>query len=113
MKRILVLGMAALALAAALTACGPFRGAAQSPAPSASQAQPDAGGETQVIRGTINRMDTYLVLLTDDGEYQVMDFGSGVTLDGFSEGDSVKVTYSGELGNEDAAPVITAIEKAE
>ena len=111
MKRILVLGMAALALAAALTACGPFRGAAQSPAPSASQAQPDAGGETQVIRGTINRMDTYLVLLTDDGEYQIFDFDKEVDPSSFAEGDRVEVTYTGVLGDENATPVAVVIMK--
>lgn len=114
MKRILALAMASLTLVAVLTACGSSKGAAQktSPPPSASQTQPAADSETQVVHGTINRIDTYLVLLTDDGEYQMMDFGDGVTLDDYAEGDSVNVTYTGELGNENVNPVITAIEKA-
>ena len=31
-------------------------------------------------------------LLTDDGEYQVMDYGEGVTIDDFFEGNRVKIT---------------------
>lgn len=113
MKRILALSMAALTLVAVLTACGAPKKAAQSPAPSTSQTASPADSETQVVHGTINRIDNYLVLLTDDGEYQMMDFGDGVTLDDYAEGDSVNVTYTGELGNENVNPVITAIEKAE
>ena len=57
-------------------------------------------------------MGDYLVLLTGDGEYQVMDYGKGVSADGFAEGDSVEITYTGELGVEGSNPVITAISKA-
>lgn len=67
----------------------------------------------QKVHGIINRMDEYLVLLTDDGEYQVMDLGEGVTLDGFAEGDSVNVTFTGKLGVESETPVVTAIVKAD
>lgn len=67
----------------------------------------------QKVHGIINRMDEYLVLLTDDGEYQVMDLGEGVTLDGFTEGDSVNVTFTGKLGVESETPVVTAIVKAD
>ena len=72
----------------------------------------EAEGE-KVIHGIINRIGDYLVLLTEDGEYQAMDFGEGITADGFEEGDSVDVTYTGELGQEDTQPVITAMTKAE
>ena len=64
------------------------------------------------MSGIINQMGDYLVLLTGDGEYQVMDYGKGVSDDGFEEGDSVEITYTGELGVEGSNPVITAISKA-
>ena len=58
-------------------------------------------------------MGDFLVLLTDAGEYQVMDLDEGVSLDGFSEGDSVTVTYTGDLGDEVTPPVVSAVEPAE
>ena len=62
----------------------------------------------------INRLDTdYLVLITDDGEYQVMDFGENFSAEGFSEGDDVVITYTGTLENEEKPPVITAMEAAQ
>ena len=69
-------------------------------------------GEGKTVRGIINRIDDCLVLLIEE-EYQVMDFGEGVTPEGFSEGDEVEVTYTGELGAEESTPVITAITRAE
>ena len=53
------------------------------------------------------------MLLTDAGEYQVMDYGKGVNADDFAEGDKVSITYTGELGVEGSTPVIVAISKAE
>ena len=53
------------------------------------------------------------MLLTDDGEYQVMDYGEGVTIDDFFEGNRVKITYTGKLGDENSTPVMVAIEKVE
>ena len=41
-----------------------------------------------------------------------MELGEGVSLDSFSEGDSVKVTYTGELGDEETPPVVSDIEMA-
>lgn len=71
------------------------------------------GSEAQVVRGIINKIDSYLVLLVGEGEYQIMDLGEGVTLDQFSEGDEVDVTYTGELGLDDSSPVATAIVKVQ
>lgn len=111
MKRMVAFS-AAVVLVLSLTACGPF-GARQTtgtPAPqNSAEVQSDAA--EQKIQGIINRIDEYLVLLTKDGEYHVMDLGEGVTLDGFAEGDSVDVTYTGKLGVESETPVITAIVK--
>ena len=73
----------------------------------------DSETEEHVITGIINRKDDYLVLLTKEGDYQVMDPGEGVSLDSFTEGDSVKDTYTGVLGDEANPPVISAIEMAE
>ncbi len=69
--------------------------------------------ETAVISGVVNRLDDYLVLLTDDGEYMVFDFGEDVDSSSLEEGDRVTVSYTGQLGSEDPAPVAVSIEKAE
>ena len=61
----------------------------------------------------VNRLDDYLVLLTDDGEYMVFDFGEDVDSSSLEEGDRVTVSYTGQLGSEDPAPVAVSIEKAE
>lgn len=61
----------------------------------------------------INRKGDFLVLLTDDGDYQIMDYGKGVNVDDFAEGDKANITYTGELGVEGSTPVIVAISKAE
>lgn len=53
------------------------------------------------------------MLITDDGEYQVMDFGESFSAEGFSEGDDGVITYTGTLGNEEKPPVITAMEAAQ
>ena len=70
--------------------------------------------QKESVTGTINRLDTdYLVLITDDGEYQVMDFGENFSVEGFNEGDDVVITYTGTLENEEKPPVITAMEAAQ
>ena len=104
-KQFIVLGAIVLMLGILLTACS------QSNKESAETHSGNSteSSETQVISGTINRTGDFLVLLTDE----VMELGDGISLDNFSEGDYVKVTYTGELGNEDASPIISAIEKAE
>lgn len=111
MKRLVCMMMTLVLAATCLTACGGTGGgktADNKPAaPSTSQQ-----AEEKTLHGVINRIDNYLVILTDDGEYQVMDYGDGVTLDDYAEGDSVNVTYTGELGVEGSNPVITAISKA-
>ena len=53
------------------------------------------------------------MLITDDVEYQVIDFGENFSVEGFSEGDDVVITYTGTLGNEEKPPVITAMEAAQ
>ena len=111
MRRLVCMMMALLLAVTCLTACGSTAGgktADNKPAPPSASQQV----EEKTVHGIINRMGNYLVLLMDDGEYQVMDYGDGVTLDGYAEGDSVNVTYTGELGVEGSTPVITAISKA-
>ncbi len=110
-----ICAVSALLLTLSLAACGTPAGesnqdkSASSGSSSSSQSQ-DAQ-ETKTVQGIINKIDTYLVLLLDDGEYQIMDYGEGVTLDDYFEGDRVEVTYTGELGVEGVAPVISAITK--
>lgn len=87
--------------------------AESTPTPTASSAVTTEQKEEKVVHGVINRLDSYLVLLTDDDEYQIMDYAEGVSADGFAEGDKVNVTYTGKLGVESETPVIIAIEKAE
>ena len=83
------------------------------PTPTASSAVTTEQKGEKVVHGVINRLDSYLVLITDDDEYQIMDYAEGVSADGFAEGDKVNVTYTGKLGVESETPVIIAIEKAE
>lgn len=110
-----ICAVSALLLTLSLAACGTPAGetnqdkSASSSSSSSSQSQ-DAQ-ETKTVQGIINKIDTYLVLLLDDGEYQIMDYGEGVTLDDYFEGDRVEVTYTGELGVEGVYPVINAITK--
>ena len=114
LKQFIALGAAVLMLAIFLTACGQSNNTSASGSNTAGN-QTDVqenNAEEQVITGVINRKGDFLVLLTEEGDYQVMDPGEGVSLDAFTEGDSVKVTYTGELGDEGNPPVISAIEIA-
>ena len=43
----------------------------------------------------------------------VFDFGEDVDSSSLEEGDRVTVSYTGQLGSEDPAPVAVSIEKAE
>lgn len=113
-----ICAVSALLLTLSLAACGTPAGetnqdksASSSSSSSSSSSQSQDAQETKTVQGIINKIDTYLVLLLDDGEYQSMDYGEGVTLDDYFEGDRVEVTYTGELGVEGVAPVITAITK--
>ena len=79
---------------------------------SSEQSGKDQSETEQVITGVVNRLDDYLVLLDENGEYLVFDFGVDVDPTGLEEGDSVTVHYNGELGNEDEPPVAVSIDKA-
>ena len=80
----------------------------------ASGSAAEGSQQKETITGTINRLDTdYLVLITDDVEYLVMDFGESFSVEGFSEGDDVVITYTRTLENEEKPPVITAMEAAQ
>lgn len=100
MKRLLSICLALLLLTMPLMGC-------------ASEKKTEDTAQTQTVHGIINKIDNYLVLLLEDGEHQIMDYGEGVVMDGFEEGDSVDVTYTGKLGVENENPVITAITKAQ
>lgn len=45
------------------------------------------------------------------GEYRIFDFDKELDPSKFAEGDKVTVTYTGELGSEDPAPVAILIQK--
>ena len=112
MKRFVCVALMLTMLTVSLTACGSAGGgkAVSSPEPSQTGA---VQAEGKTVRGIINRMGDYLVLLTEQDEYQIMDFGEGVTMDDFAEEDRVEVTYTGELGVEGSTPVIVAITKVD
>lgn len=110
MKRKICLVLTLVLVMFALSACGKADSGKKADDGS-SQPQSTEKVEEKKVSGIINRMGDYLVLLTGDGEYQSMDYGKGVSVDGFAEGDSVEITYTGELGVDGAAPVITAISK--
>ena len=69
--------------------------------------------DSAAVNGVVHRMGDFLVLLTDDGTYQVFDFGEDVDQGRLEEGDSVTVTYTGELGSEDPVPVAVSVEKTD
>lgn len=107
-----ICAVSALLLTLSLAACGtPAGETSQDKSAISSSSQSQDAQETKTVQGIINKIDTYLVLLLDDGEYQIMDYGEGVTLDDYFEGDRVEVTYTGELGVEGVYPVISAITK--
>ena len=110
MKRKICLVLTLVTVVLALSACGKLGGGKGTDA-GTSQPQSTEQVEEKKVRGIINRMEDYLMLLTEEESYQVMDFGKGVSADGFAEGDSVEITYTGELGVDGAVPVITAISK--
>ena len=123
MKRKVCLTLALMALALSLTSCSllggnknqqekPMASESESSQSSSADKSSEMPKDAKTVEGTINKIDTYLVLLTEDGEYQVMDYGEGVTVDEFMEGDKVTITYTGELGSETSTPVILAIAKA-
>jgi len=92
----------ALSIALLLAACG------------ASGSAADGSQQKESVTGTIDRPDTdYLVLITDDVEYLVMNFGESSSVEGFSEGDDVVITYTGTLENKEKPPVITVMEAAQ
>ena len=113
MKRTLSLMLTLMLVVLSLTACSALQGGKEpSSTPAVRSAAPSGKSEEKVVRGIINRMDNFLVLLTEDDEYQTMDYGEGVTTDGFAEGDRVEITYTGELG-ENSTPVIVRMTKVD
>lgn len=100
-------------LIVALAGCKPAAdtGKQESAPPDSTPTASAQAVEGKTLTGVINRLEDYLVLLTDDGVYQPMDFGEGVSTQGLEEGDKVEVTYTGELNSVDADPVIVAITK--
>ena len=113
MKRIACMALALMMAGLSLTGCGTKGGGTNQPPASSQPTVTEEKSESKVVHGVINRIDNYLLLLTDDGEYQIMEYGEGITMDGFAEGDRVDVSYTGELGVDGTYPVITAITKTE
>ena len=89
----------------------PMDDAAQNP--DGEAADGESSGETaaeQTISGVVNRLDDYLVLLDENGEYHNFDYGIDVDPTSLEEGDSVTVTYNGTLDG-DETPVAVSIDK--
>ena len=84
----------------------------ESSMPESSMPEGSDAEEAQTISGIVNRLDSYLVLLDDEGNYLVFDFGDDVDQKALAEGDRVTVTYTGELGSENPAPVAVDIQVA-
>lgn len=110
MKRIatVILGAALVLSLASCSKLGLPGKQSASPAPSESAMMET---KTATVTGVINRMDDYLVLLLDNGDYQIFDFDKGLDASTFAEGDKVEVTYTGVLGDENATPVATQLVK--
>ena len=121
MKRIFCTALM-LCLVLSLAACGQSNSnnnsnpssAPESSVPETSMPESSGTAETeaQTISGIVNRLGNYLVLLDDEGNYLIFDFGEDVDSSTLAEGDRVTVTYTGDLGSENPAPVAVAIQKA-
>lgn len=109
MKKILIFILTLTCALSILTACGQKDAGKQEDL--AEVPAEDSAEETQTISGVINRLDDYLVLLDDNAEYHVFDFGEDLDKASLEEGDSVNVTYTGTLDSENPAPVAIAVEK--
>lgn len=125
MKKLVFTTLLMLCLVLSLAACGqnnsnsnstpgnaPESLTPESSMPESSMPEGSDAEEAQTISGIVNRLDSYLVLLDDEGNYLVFDFGDDVDQKALAEGDRVTVTYTGELGSENPAPVAVAIQKA-
>ncbi len=125
MKKLVFTTLLMLCLVLSLAACGqnnsnsnstpgnaPESLTPESSMPESSMPEGSDAEEAQTISGIVNRLDSYLVLLDDEGNYLVFDFGDDVDQKALAEGDRVTVTYTGELGSEDPSPVAVAIQKA-
>ena len=109
----------ALALTAALLLCScSASGGKDAGGDTTGPAQTDNQTDTQTVQGTVNQIDTeqkYLVLVTDD-DYCRFDFSqSEADVSGLEPGDSVFVTYTGDLDpeSEDVTAQLTRIERAD
>ena len=77
-----------------------------------------AGPEEQTLQGRLNLVDSelkYLIVIADDA-YCRFDFSqSDADVSGLEPGDSVSVTYTGDLDpeSEDATAQLTRIERAD
>lgn len=105
MKRIIAVLMT-MCLLLPLVACSQEKA-------SGSGSQDASSPEEQTISGVVNKTDDYLVLLTDDGEYHIFDFGEDVDPSAMEEGDRVTVTYTGTLDSEDPSPVAIAVQPSD
>lgn len=125
MKKLVFTTLLMLCLVLSLAACGqnnsnsnstpgnaPESLTPESSMPESSMPEGSDAEEAQTISGIVNRLDSYLVLLDDEGNYLVFDFGDDVDQKALAEGDRVTVTYTGDLGSENPAPVAVAIQKA-
>ena len=112
MKRTITALLAALLLLT-LAACGSNSDPSGNGDAAVSGTTDSTEEATATVSGVVNRLDDYLVLLTEDETYAVFDFGEDVDPAELEEGDSVTVTYTGELGSEDPAPVAVSITKSE
>ena len=102
MKRQVMALLAAAVLLLGLASCGGKAGEGEDSA---------GGADTASVSGIVNRLGDFLTLLTEDGDYVVFDFGRGVDAAGLEEGDSVTVSYTGELDSEEEPPVAVSITK--
>lgn len=125
MKKLVFTTLLMLCLVLSLAACGqnnsnsnstpgnaPESLTPESSMPESSMPEGSDAEEAQTISGIVNRLDSYLVLLDDQGNYLVFDFGDDVDQKALAEGDRVTVTYTGELGSENPAPVAVDIQVA-
>ena len=125
MKKLVFTTLLMLCLVLSLAACGqnnsnsnstpgnaPESLTPESSMPESSMPEGSDAEEAQTISGIVNRLDSYLVLLDDEGNYLIFDFGEDVDSSTLAEGDRVTVTYTGDLGSKNPAPVAVAIQKA-
>ncbi|WP_394884549.1 hypothetical protein [Clostridium butyricum] len=96
MKRFISLFLIVALFTCSLVGCGSHKDNSDITANDSNQSSET---KESVMTGVVNRIDDYLVVLDDEGNYLKFKV-DGISLDGFTEGDEVNITYTGTLSED-------------